>query len=88
MQGLRLYNGTWFCMEDHMKRLYESCKYMDINIGRKSHALLSAILSHDCNAGMSPEQLCADLDKLVELNGMKSGVHARLMVSRLLVDGL
>lgn len=63
-EGLRLYNGTWFCMEDHMKRLYESCKFMDINIG------------------MSPEELCADLDKLVELNGMKSGVHARLMITR------
>jgi len=62
-EGLRLYNGTFFSMEAHMKRLYQSCKFMDIDIG------------------MSPEALCADLDKLIELNGMKSGVHARLMIT-------
>merc|ERR1712153_55701 len=45
-EGLRLYNGTFFSMEAHMKRLYQSCKFMDIDIG------------------MSPEALCADLDKL------------------------
>jgi len=63
-EGLRLYNGKWFCLDAHLKRLYEACKYMCIPIG------------------MSPEQLTNDLNRLVELNGFKTGVHARLMVTR------
>lgn len=31
-EGLRLYNGQWFCLDAHLARLYEACKYMDINI--------------------------------------------------------
>lgn len=32
-EGLRLYNGKWFQLHSHLKRLYEACKFMDINIG-------------------------------------------------------
>eukprot|EP00658_Telonema_sp_P-2_P048396 TRINITY_DN36812_c0_g1_i1.p1 TRINITY_DN36812_c0_g1~~TRINITY_DN36812_c0_g1_i1.p1 ORF type:complete len:241 (+),score=44.88 TRINITY_DN36812_c0_g1_i1:131-853(+) len=63
-EGLRLYNGKFFRMEAHLKRLYEACKFMDIHIG------------------LSPQQLEADLNQLVQLNQMKSGCHARLMVTR------
>ncbi len=32
-EGLRLYNGKWFCLDKHLQRLYEACKFMDIDIG-------------------------------------------------------
>uniref|UniRef100_A0A7S2W3Z3 Aminotransferase class IV n=1 Tax=Mucochytrium quahogii TaxID=96639 RepID=A0A7S2W3Z3_9STRA len=63
-EGLRMYNGKWLCLDKHLQRLYEACKYMDINIG------------------VSPKELERDLQELVNVNGMKSGCHARLMVTR------
>lgn len=63
-EGLRLYNGKWFCLDQHLRRLYEACKFMDIDIG------------------VSPKEIQRDLEELVRVNGMKSGCHARLMISR------
>ena len=63
-EGLRLYNGSFFCIDEHLERLYEACKMMDISMS------------------LSPKQLKSDLNRLVEENGMRDNVHARLMVSR------
>mmetsp|Transcript_5853 Transcript_5853/g.9078 ORF Transcript_5853/g.9078 Transcript_5853/m.9078 type:complete len:344 (-) Transcript_5853:70-1101(-) len=63
-EGLRLYNGKWFCIDKHLKRLYEACKFMDIDIG------------------ISPREIERDLNELAKVNKMKSGCHARLMVTR------
>ena len=32
-EGLRLYNGKWFCLEPHLKRLYEAVKFLDFDVG-------------------------------------------------------
>ena len=81
-EGLRLYNGKWFCLDMHLKRLYEACKYMCIPIGVCLRLYLRSLNSHVV-AGISPDQLSKDLYKLVEINQFKSGVHARLMATQL-----
>jgi len=51
-------------LDQHLKRIYEAAKFMDMDIG------------------MSPQELTAELDRLVKANGMVHGVHARLMITR------
>lgn len=38
-EGLRLYNGVWFCLDEHLGRLYEACKFMDIDMPLSPAAL-------------------------------------------------
>ena len=42
-EGLRLYNGKWFCLDAHLKRLYQACKFMDIDIGEAYLILVFSI---------------------------------------------
>jgi branched-chain amino acid aminotransferase len=38
-EGMRLYNGKWFCLDKHLRRLYEAAKFMDMDIGLDPHEL-------------------------------------------------
>ena len=43
-EGLRLYDGRWSFMDEHMDRLFEAAKAIDLNIGMTREALVSAVL--------------------------------------------
>lgn len=42
-EGLRLYNGKWAFLDDHMDRLYESCKAVALDIGLSRAELVAAL---------------------------------------------
>ncbi len=43
-EGLRLYNGTWAFLDDHMDRLFEAAKAIDLDIGLDRAGVISALL--------------------------------------------
>ena len=63
-EGLRLHNGRIAFLDQHLQRLYQGAKALDLGIG------------------LGPEEFAARLERLIEANGMVSGVHIRLMVTR------
>ncbi len=42
-EGLRLYDGTWTFAEEHMDRLFNSCKAVSLDIGMSRAELLNAL---------------------------------------------
>ena len=42
-EGLRLYNGKWSFLEEHMDRLFEAAKAIDLTIGMSRAAVISAL---------------------------------------------
>jgi branched-chain amino acid aminotransferase len=63
-EGLRLHNGRFAFMAEHLDRLLEGAKAIDLDIGMDQAALAAA------------------LQRTALANGMTSGVHVRLMVTR------
>jgi len=63
-EGLRLHNGHFAFLDEHLKRLWQGAKAIDLDLG------------------MSREELAGELQRTVAANGMDSGVHVRLMVTR------
>ncbi|MCL4164169.1 UNVERIFIED_CONTAM: hypothetical protein GTU68_006424, partial [Idotea baltica] len=43
-EGMRLYNGTWAFMDEHMDRLFEAAKAIDLDIGMDRKSVVSAVL--------------------------------------------
>ena len=42
-EGMRLYNGKWAFFEEHMDRLFEACKAVDIDIGMDRNGIAQAL---------------------------------------------
>ncbi|MDZ7829945.1 MAG: aminotransferase class IV [Halofilum sp. (in: g-proteobacteria)] len=63
-EGIRLHNGHLVFIDEHLDRLYEAAKAIDLDIGLDREALTAALYD-----------TCA-------ANGMDTGVHIRLVVSR------
>ncbi|MBL4750758.1 MAG: D-amino acid aminotransferase [Amylibacter sp.] len=42
-EGLRLYNGTWAFLDDHMDRLFEAAKAIDLDIGMDRAGVIAAL---------------------------------------------
>ncbi len=42
-EGLRLYNGTWAFLDDHMDRLFEAAKAIDLDIGLDRAGVIAAL---------------------------------------------
>jgi len=63
-EGLRVHNGRIAFLGQHLERLYEGAKALDMEME------------------VSPAELGERLYRLLEKNGMRDGVHVRLMVSR------
>jgi len=42
-EGLRLYNGVWAFLDDHMDRLFEAAKAIDLDIGMDRAGLIAAL---------------------------------------------
>ncbi|MGE4221587.1 MAG: aminotransferase class IV [Alphaproteobacteria bacterium] len=63
-EGLRLHNGRLAFLDEHLDRLYEGARAIDLDIG------------------LSPAEMTDAVMRTVAANGMDSGVHIRLMVTR------
>ncbi|PRW33103.1 branched chain amino acid aminotransferase [Chlorella sorokiniana] len=63
-EGIRLHRGVLLFLQDHLDRLYEGAKAIDMDIG------------------LTKQQLAELVYQTIDANGMRDGVHVRLMVSR------
>jgi len=54
-EGLRLYNGTWAFADEHLDRLFEAAKAIDLDIGMDQNRVLSAILETQKANGMTTD---------------------------------
>jgi branched-chain amino acid aminotransferase len=54
-EGLRLYDGTWAFLNDHLDRLFEASKAIDLDIGMTRDALISALLETQKANGMTTD---------------------------------
>ena len=52
-EGLRLYNNTWAFLEEHMDRLFEAAKAIDLDIGMDRNGVISALLDTQKANGMT-----------------------------------
>ncbi len=51
-EGIRLYNGRWAFLEEHVERLFEAAKAIDLDIGMTREAVISALLETQKANGM------------------------------------
>ena len=63
-EGIRLYPSGLAFLDQHIDRLYEGARAIDMDIG------------------LTPDALKAHLFEAIAANGMREGVHVRLMVTR------
>lgn len=63
-EGIRLHEGVFVFLDEHLDRLFGGAKMTGMDIG------------------MTREELTAALHQTVDANGMRDGVHARLMITR------
>lgn len=54
-EGLRLYDGTWAFLDNHIDRLFEASKAIDLDIGMTRDALISALLETQKANGMTTD---------------------------------
>ena len=52
-EGLRLYNGKWAFLDEHMDRLFEAAKAIDLDIGMDRKDVISALLETQKANGMT-----------------------------------
>ena len=51
-EGIRLYNGRWTFLEEHIARLFEAAKAIDLEIGMTPAQVISAVLETQAANGM------------------------------------
>ena len=54
-EGLRLYDGHWAFMDDHLDRLFEAAKAIDLDIGMDRDAVRNALLETQNANGMTTD---------------------------------
>ncbi len=52
-EGLRLYNNKWAFLDEHMDRLFEAAKAIDLDIGMDRNGVISALLETQKANGMT-----------------------------------
>ena len=57
-EGLRLYNGVWAFFDEHMDRLFNSCKSVSIDIGMTKDEVLEALNATAKANGMTSDAHC------------------------------
>ena len=67
-EGLRLYDGRWAFIDEHMDRLFEAAKAIDLNIGVTREALISAVLDTQKANNMVNDAHC----RLMVTRGIKT----------------
>lgn len=54
-EGIRLYNGTWSFLDEHLDRLFEAAKAIDIDIGLTRAQLVRAVFDTQAANGMTSD---------------------------------
>jgi branched-chain amino acid aminotransferase len=67
-EGIRLYNGRWAFIDDHMDRLFEAALAIDLDIGMTKAAVKQAILDTQGANGMETDAHC----RLMVTRGVKT----------------
>lgn len=67
-EGMRLYNGKWAFFDEHMDRLFESCKAVSLDIGMDRTGILEALTRTAEANGMTHDVHC----RLMITRGVKS----------------
>ncbi|WP_135502739.1 D-amino acid aminotransferase [Roseovarius aestuariivivens] len=67
-EGLRLYNGTWAFADDHLDRLFEAAKAIDLDIGMTRDAVIQALIDTQTANGMTTDAHA----RLMVTRGVKS----------------
>ena len=77
-EGLRLYDGRWSFLDDHMDRLFEAAKAIDLDIGMTREALVAALFETQRANGMTTDAHC----RLMVTRGVKSRPFQHPALSR------
>ena len=67
-EGIRLYNGRWSFITEHIDRLFEAAKAIDLDIGRSRDEVISAVLETQKANGMVTDAPC----RLMVTRGVKT----------------
>lgn len=54
-EGLRLYNGAWAFLDDHIERLFEGCRAIDLEIGLTRDEIVAALEETAAANGMTTD---------------------------------
>lgn len=54
-EGLRLYNGTWAFLDEHLDRLFEAAKAIDLDIGLDRAGVIAALMATQQANGMTTD---------------------------------
>ena len=54
-EGIRLYNGRWSFIDDHIRRLFEAAKAIDLDIGMTPEQVISAVSETQKANGMTTD---------------------------------
>ncbi len=54
-EGMRLYDGRWAFIDDHIDRLFEAAKAIDLEIGRTKAEVVQAVLDTQAANGMTTD---------------------------------
>jgi branched-chain amino acid aminotransferase len=52
-EGIRLYNNRWTFLDEHIDRLFEAAKAIDLDIGRSKDEVIAAVLETQAANGMT-----------------------------------
>ncbi|GHF43643.1 aminotransferase class IV [Seohaeicola zhoushanensis] len=66
-EGMRLYNGKWAFFDEHMDRLFDSCKAVSLDIGMDRAGVLAALTETAAANGMTHDVHC----RLMVTRGVK-----------------
>jgi len=67
-EGIRLYDGKWAFITEHMDRLYEAAKAIDLDVGMTPDQMISAVLDTQKANGMVTDAHC----RLMVTRGVKT----------------
>ena len=57
-EGIRLYNGRWAFIEEHISRLFEAAKAIDLDIARTPGQVIAAVLETQAANAMTTDAHC------------------------------
>ncbi|MEO1795453.1 MAG: D-amino acid aminotransferase [Pseudomonadota bacterium] len=77
-EGLRLYNGTWAFLEEHIDRLFEAAKAIDLDIGMDRTGVIAALEETRAANGMMTDAHA----RLMVTRGVKSRPFQHPSLSR------
>ena len=66
-EGMRLYNGKWAFFDEHMDRLFDSCRAVSLDIGMDRAGVLAALTETAAANGMTQDVHC----RLMVTRGVK-----------------